>query len=104
MINEELLRRIEAALQDKQDYCVYMLINRTKWEIYLGVAINPDNRYKDHTNGEVEATKHWDFSADQVRTKTISCGHTQQEASKKAHGLEKVGKINGYKIIQTSGI
>lgn len=101
---DDLVRLIEAALQDKQDYCVYMLINDTKQEVYFGVAIHPDSRYQDHANGNVDATKHWSASSDRIRTKTISCGHTQEEASAKAHALEKLKAINGYTVIQTAGI
>lgn len=91
-------------LQDSQDWCIYMLINDTKREIYFGVSKSPDARRQEHADGKVEATKHWKFTSDSIRTKTISCGHTQEDASKKAHALEKRSAPNGYKMIQTAGI
>ena len=102
---ERLARIVEAVLKNKGDYCVYMLLNDTKEEIYFGVSNDLQNRYQEHSKGYVDATKHWGFSTDRIRYNVITCGHTQEVASRKSHALEKtLVNINGYEVIQTAGI
>ncbi|MBW1939436.1 MAG: GIY-YIG nuclease family protein [Deltaproteobacteria bacterium] len=104
MCFQTLFEAIQASLKDSYDYSMYMLANSTKMEIYFGVSRDVDNRYKEHKKGEVKSTAAWNFQDDEIKMKTISSGHTQEEASEKAPALEQQTTIRGYTIIQTSDI
>lgn len=100
---DELYDAVMAIFNGPNDYCVYMMINSEKMQIYFGVSNDCKNRYQKHAGGKVKATKDWDFKQDSIQYKIISCGHSQEVASKKAHGLEALEKLGEYEIIQTAG-
>ncbi len=100
---KELIEEIRRILEDR-NYCVYMLINFNKEEIYFGVTNNYHNRIYQHIIGEVKTTNHWNFRNENTKAEIIAQGLSKEEASKMAHNLEKRKKVNGFKILQTGGI
>ena len=87
-------------------YCVYRLINISKKEIYHGITVYFEARRKEHSDGKVAATSHWDFSEDIVLRTIIDRGLPESAASELAHYLERNpnGEFSGYRFIETAGL
>lgn len=101
---DELVRILETIAEGK-DYCVYMLLNDSKAEIYFGVTNDFAGRWQDHAGKSVESTAHWNATTDKIRYKIIASNLSQEEASRKAHLMEKIQQLfTQYKVIQTTGI
>ena len=87
-------------------YCVYRLINHSKKEIYHGIAIDPKQRYEEHSKGNVEHTSHWDFEKDNIEDFIIHRGLKESDASSDAHYLESNphSEFPTYKFLHTAGL
>lgn len=86
---------------------VYRLINRTKKQVYHGVAIDQEDRIENfHKKGETKAIAHWNWDKDTIIKKlSISEHYKQEHASSIANDLEKTYiHIEGFENIITSGI
>lgn len=87
-------------------YCVYRLRNITKMEIYHGITVDFDERYTQHSAGNVKATSHWDFKKDTIKYIILLKGLPESEASEYAHAFEHNPhkEFPGYSFIKTSGL
>ena len=87
-------------------YCVYRLVNNTKKEIYHGIAVDFQDRYFEHSRGNVKATSHWNFNKDRIDPFILLEKLEESEASDYAHALEDnpYKEYQGYKFIKTAGL
>lgn len=84
---------------------VYRGLNATTNEVYYGVSKDPKERINgSHCDGGTVTLKHWDCSTDKISWKLVSKHPTQEEASAKAHGLERTQHPKPWKVFKTGGI
>jgi len=85
-------------------WSVYVLINKTKKEIYFGVSKRPCERIsEEHARGETEAIAEWNWITDEIVEDILYSELDRYSASRKAHHLETC-VFKGYKVHQTAGI
>lgn len=96
---------VNESVSDKP-YCVYRLRNVSQKEIYHGITVDFEARYRQHERGCVDATSHWDFANDTIRRSILLEDLPESEASDYAHALEDNPheEFNDYKYIKTSGL
>lgn len=96
---------VNESVSDKP-YCVYRLINITKKEIYHGITVNFPKRCSQHSEGDVDATSHWDFEKDTIEYQILLEDLPESEASDYAHAFEHNPhkEFPGYTFIKTSGL
>ncbi len=88
-------------------WSVYVLINKTKKEMYFGVSKRTYERItKEHANGETETISGWDWDNDKIVGDILYPELDRYSASRTAHDSEKLWKLlaPGYKVHQTAGI
>ena len=90
----------------EKPYCVYRLRNISRKEIYHGITVDFDERYKEHAKGNVDATSHWSFGKDEIKYRIMIDGLPESEASELAHALEHNphNEFMDYEFIKTSGL
>ncbi len=94
------------ARYDQPIWYIYMVTNESRKEVYFGVAIDPQDRFSEHADGDTKRILHWDFENEILKYFLVAGPMPQPGASRRAHEMEDLYEIlyPEYRVLKTAGI